>query len=304
MPGDEMVEKADSALLVTHVALREGQNGLEIDEQSAAGIAQWCKHFKQISYYGVLSPAGGEGASSNAWTNMEALVAEGRVELRALPWAYRPTDMARHVGAVRNELREAITQHQHLCFTLGSILGDWPSLGAIEAIRQKRRYAAWIDRVEPAIIRAKLVGSPVERVAAEAILPVTQGVIRYILRKSAVALLQGGDSFDFYARSAPAPHCTYDTHTQRTDEISLDELTRKQTRILSGAPLKIVYVGRVAAMKGPRDWLSTLVTLHRKGIAFDACWIGDGPDLPAMRKEVCQRRSDSRPSGRSKSRPL
>lgn len=266
-------------LLVTHVHLRQGPNGLQIDDQTAAGIAQWCRHFDRVTFTGIMT----EGASSSSWVDTETGAMGERAQLVALPSGYGVMPMLRAYAGVRHMLREAIAGHRHLCFTLGSVVGDWPFVAAMEAIRQGRRYAAWIDRVEPHVIRGQLARSPLKRLAAEAMLPFTQTAIRHALRKSTVALLQGGDTFEYYARSAPDPHCTYDIHTHGDERITSEALTGKQARIRSGAPLEIVYVGRAAAMKGPFDWLDTLQRLHAAHVPFRATWVGDGPDLPAIR---------------------
>lgn len=274
-----------SLLLITHVPVRQGPRGLQIDDQTAAGIAQWCHHFDRVTYYGIASADTG-GGSSTQWVDTDEGVLGERAVLRALPHAYHPARMAHHYKAARAELAREVRRHRHLCFTVGNILGDWPAVGALEAIEQKRRYAAWIDRVEPFVIRNKVAGSPLRRLAAEAILPVTQRIVRHILRHSSVALLQGGDTYEFYARYARDAHCTYDTHTDVSDQISPEALSAKQARVLAGEPLDIVYVGRAAAMKGPFDWLRVLEQLHAADIPFRATWVGDGPDLAAMRQRV------------------
>lgn len=275
-----------SLLLVTHVHMRQGPRGLQIDEQTAAGIEQWCHYFDSVTYYGIMAGGRSAEAGSTAWVDTNDGLIGARATFRALPYAYNLGKMVASYRPVRAELRRAIAEHRHLCFTLGSVIGDWPCVAALEAIGQKRRYSAWIDRVEPAIIRTRLKRSPVKRLAAEIAMPFAQGVTRYILRKSAVALLQGGDTFDYYARSAPNPHCTYDTHTRVEEEIAPDALARKQARVVSGAPLNIIYAGRATAMKGPFDWLQVLERLHRHHVPFRATWIGDGPDLPAIRQRV------------------
>jgi glycosyltransferase involved in cell wall biosynthesis len=252
-----------------------------VDDQTAAGIAQWCRHFDAVTFYGVESEGWGTGASSTVWVDVDE-----RATLIPLPRAYSLGTMAKHYRQVRAELRTAVASHDHLCFTLGNILGDWPAVAALEAIHQNRRFATWIDRVEPVIIRNKLAGTRAKLWAANGLLAVTQPCLRYLLRRSTVSLLQGGDTFDYYRSSALDPHCTYDTHTQATEQIGLDALEAKVAKILSGAPLRIVYVGRATAMKGPFDWLDVLERLHHIGVAFTASWIGDGPDLEAMRRRV------------------
>lgn len=274
----------NTLLLVTHVHVRLGPNGLQIDDQTAAGLRQWCRHFDRVSFYGILT----QGPSTSAWVDTNEGILGQKLRLFGLPQGYGPAAMLRALPAVRRQFRSAIPQHRHLCFTLGTVLGDWPFVAALEAIRQKRRYSAWIDRVEPPIIRSRAAGSPLKRLAAELWLPPAQGLIRHALRQSAVALLQGGDTFEYYARSAPDPHCTYDIHTHADEQIDAGSLAVKQARILSGAPLEIIYPGRATAMKGPFEWLKTLQALHRADVPFRATWIGDGPDLPALRDRAEQ----------------
>jgi glycosyltransferase involved in cell wall biosynthesis len=269
-------------LLVTHVHLRQGPHGLQIDDQTAAGIEQWCRHFDRVTFTGIMT----KGSSSSSWVDTNTGRMGEQARLVALPNGYGVAPMLRAYAGVRAELHQAIAGHRHLCFTLGSVIGDWPFVAALEAARQGRRYAAWIDRVEPHVIRNRLAGAPLKRLAAELVLPLTQGAIRHALRKSTVALLQGGDTFDHYARSAPDPHCTYDIHTHADEQITPQALAQKQARIRSGASLEIVYLGRAVAMKGPFDWLDTLQRLHAAHVPFRATWIGDGPDLPAIRQRV------------------
>ncbi len=275
-----------SLLLVTHVHLHDGARGLRIDDQTAAGIAQWARHFDSVTYYGVRARGGGMAGSSIHWVDAGGDALGRNVTVRALPWGYRPGAMLRHVRAVDRELSGAIDRHRHLCFALGGMIGDWPSLAAWRAIRKRRRYAAWIDRVESEVIRVAVAGSPGRRLAAAALLPGMDAGLRYLLRHSEVALLQGGDTFAHFSDTASDPHCTYDTHTQADAAIDAAALAAKQARVAASAPLSIVYVGRATAMKGPFDWLAAIEALHAQGVPLRARWIGDGPDLAAMRARV------------------
>jgi colanic acid/amylovoran biosynthesis glycosyltransferase len=279
------VSDPSSLLLVTHVPMRQGPRGLQIDDQTAAGIAQWCKHFGRVTFLGVLDRS--EGGSSTNWVDLSDYPAAQRCTAKALPWAYGPAKMLRGLGKAHSTLAEAISQHNHLCFTIGGIVGDWPAVAAMIAIVQGRRYAAWVDRIEPLIVRNKLNGAPLKRRAMAALaLPVIEQVIRHILRKSSVALLQGRDTFDFYSGVARDANCTYDTHTHPSDQIDAAQLAAKRQRIIGGAPLRILYVGRAAAMKGPVDWLETLARLRQQGTPYKARWIGDGPLLKEMKARV------------------
>ncbi len=280
-------DKATTLLLVTHVAIRSGERGPQIDDQTAAGIAQWCRHFNKVTYYGIAEDPSNPNASTHAWVNLANIAACNRCELIALPRAYRAGSMLRAYRDVRAKLRMAVATHRHLCFTFGGLFGDWPAVAAREAIRQQRRYGAWIDRVEPLVFRNKMMGAPMSRrLQLAAALPIIGYNTRYLLRNSSVALLQGMDTFEYFAKDAKDPHCTYDTHTQSSDQIAPEELARKQARILRGEPIHLVYVGRAAAMKGPADWLESLQRLHMKKVPFRATWVGDGPELPMMRQRV------------------
>lgn len=282
-----MQASPESLLLVTHVAIRQGPNGARIDDQTAAGIGQWCRHFDQVTFFGIEDDVASRNASSGSWVDIAASSAAERCKLVALPRAYGIGKMVKAYPSARARLREAVASHRYLCFTLGSLVGDWPAVAAREAIRQGRGYAAWIDRVESQVIRNKLAGAPpAKRLLGKAVLPLIEAKNHHLLQRSAVALLQGLDTFEHHAASAPDPHCTYDTHTHLSDQITIEALADKTARIVSGAPIRIVYVGRAAAMKGPADWITTLERLHERGVPFRARWIGDGPELAAMRQRV------------------
>lgn len=281
------VDSAASLLLVTHVPLRAGPRGLQLDNQTAAGVSHWCRHFDRVTYIGVAEDPAYAGASSLAWVDTDQGLLGEKATLVALPRAYRIAPMAREYRAVRARLAQEIARHRHLCYTIGGLVGDWPALAGIESIRQKRRYAAWLDRVEPSIIRNKAAGASLRyRLLAEMAIPIMERYTRHILRHSAIALLRGGDTFEHYARWASDPHCIHNTHTHASDQIAADVLAAKQARALSGAPLNIVYVGRANAMKGPEDWFQVLERLHGAGVPFRATWVGDGPDLAKMRERV------------------
>lgn len=278
----------ESLLLVTHVSIRAGHSTPLIDEQTAAGIAQWCKFFKKVTYCGVFECAARSSANSSRWVDLSRFDGAEKCELRAFPNAYRIGRMLREYIAVREVLSELIPQHSHLCFTIGGMIGDWPSVAALESIHQRRNFSAWIDRVEPSVIRNRLqTGSSIQkRMAAEVLLPIMERYTQHILGKSSIALLQGRDTFNHYFRASSDPHCTYDTHTTSADEILPEALKEKTASVLSGAPLKILYVGRADAMKGPMDWIDVLSALHLMNVPFYATWIGDGPALETMRSRI------------------
>lgn len=280
----------NTLLLVTHVVVRKGSNGFQIDDQTAAGIAQWCKYFDKVTYYGIAENVEKKQSSSATWVDIGSFKGTEKCELLALPSAYRITKMCSEYRNVRGILKKAVYEHENLCFTIGGLIGDWPAIGAMEAINQKRKFSAWIDRVEPFVLKNKIAHGPslLKRLAAKGLLPAMEKYTKYLLRHSSVALLQGRDTFNHYAAFAAKPYCTYDTHTTKNDQISSPFLSAKIERTASGKPLNILYVGRADVMKGPMDWLDVLKGLNELGIPFRATWIGDGPALKWMLERVQQ----------------
>lgn len=274
----------DNILLVTHVPVRQSLEGFLIDDQTAKGIAQWCKHFDKVTYVGIEASG---AASTSAWTSVSRQPGLQNCDIFCLPQAYRLRQMLGTYRAVRVQLRRHIAEHKHLCFTIGGLVGDWPAVAALEARALRRDYVAWIDRVEPQIIRHAMASASLKRRLKNAIeLPLMERYQRFILAKSEVALLQGMDTYNYFSASAPNPHCIYDTHTTQADRIEHAALAAKLARVEAGGPLELVYAGRAAPMKGTDDWLDVLTHLDQQDVPFRARWIGDGPDLAAMRARV------------------
>ncbi len=279
--------KAAPLLIVTHVPLRKGPRGLQIDDQTAAEIRQWLRHFERITYMGIAEDHAA-GSSSTRWVDIDGDPDFARCRIIALPYAYRPLTMLRTMGPVHRQLREAIPQHTHLMFTIGGILGDWPALASLEASRQGRAFANKVDRVEAEVLGEKAARHPsvLRRLAGAVYLPMMEQFTRFVLRRSRVSLLQGLDVYNHYKPFCREPYVTYNTHTHVADRISGADLAQKRAAIASGRPLRIVYVGRAAPMKGPTDWLDVLDRLDSQGVPFTATWVGDGPDLPMMSERV------------------
>lgn len=56
-----------------------------------------------------------------------------------------------------------------------------------------------------------------------------------------------------------------------------------------GAPLRLLFVGRIAVEKQPHLWLDTLAALNSKNIAAQLTIVGDGPLEDWLKNEVIQR---------------
>jgi glycosyltransferase involved in cell wall biosynthesis len=107
-------------------------------------------------------------------------------------------------------------------------------------------------------------------------------------------MFHGADTYAAYHTWCKVPTLVHDSHVPVSALPSDEEIERKRKRILSGPPLQIVYTGRAAAMKGPMDWLGVMKGLSERGVAFEATWYGDGPELAKMQAFVRDSGLDSR----------
>jgi glycosyltransferase involved in cell wall biosynthesis len=281
----QMEGRNGTLLLVTAVRLRKGPRGLQLDDQTCAGVCRWAESFEKVVYAGILLEAEQEESTSINWVDVRDLPCADRLRFLALPMAYRIGAFARSYRSTCRLLAEEIRQADHLCFTLGYFAGDWAAVAALEALAQRRRYAVWFDRVEHEVLRNALRAMPLKRRIKESLtLPVMQRYHRHLIRHSTLGLFQGMDTFNAYSAFCSNPACVYDVHTRPEDFPPPSAIDRKVAQIEDGAPLRIVYAGRAADMKGPFDWLQAIAQARHHGIGLQARWLGDGPLLDDMKR--------------------
>ena len=141
-------QRGGRVLFVTAVRLRRGPKGLQLDDQTCAGLARWAESFGHVTYMGIEQPADLEDDTSVTWIDIADLHCRDRLTVVALPFAYKIGRFFKDYKSTRKMLGEEIAKADHLCFTLGYLFGDWAAVAALEAIRQNRDYAVWFDRVE------------------------------------------------------------------------------------------------------------------------------------------------------------
>lgn len=291
--GDRMSEAMPAAgvdqtlLLVAMVRLRRGRHGFQLDDQTCAGLVRWAEHFKEVVYCGLLQESDESEDGSTTWVDVDCLPNHDRMRIVPLPLAYKIGAFARTYRATRRLLAEEIRKADKLCFTLGYVFGDWGGVAALEAIKQGRRFGTWFDRVEHEVLRNTLHSLRFRRRIKEGMmLPVMMAYHRHLVRRSSLGLFQGMDTFKAYEKYSTNPACVYDVHTQPEDFIGMEQVEQKVAELESGGPLRIVYVGRAAAMKGPEDWLRVIHGIVQAGVDVRATWLGDGPLLEQMRATV------------------
>jgi glycosyltransferase involved in cell wall biosynthesis len=109
------------------------------------------------------------------------------------------------------------------------------------------------------------------------------------IRGASLGLFHGASCYAAYAPWCKNSYVVHDVHAKQADAISDEQLEVKCAAILSADPLRIIYAGRADAIKAPLDWIAAMGQLRDRGVEFQATWLGDGPLLAEMRKEVSRR---------------
>jgi glycosyltransferase involved in cell wall biosynthesis len=272
-------------LLVMPVQVQEIEGKLGFDNQTCSGLVRWVENFDRVVIACISLPKdiAMKSNTSTTWQAIADLPCADKLELVPLPYAYKIPDFIQKYRTTRQLLKTKIQESQYLCFGLSGFIGDWGAVACLEAIRLRRPYAVWADRVEYEVISRTLNQQPLKRRIKEGLtLPLTKPYQRYLINRSNLGLFQGQDCYSAYSPFCKEPHCVYDVHTQKSDWIDGSSLELKIDSILSGKPLQIVYAGRCAEMKGPLDWLHAVHKAYESGVDIQATWLGDGPLLSEM----------------------
>ncbi len=107
------------------------------------------------------------------------------------------------------------------------------------------------------------------------------------IQRAALGLFHGRTVYDGYAGLCKNSKVVHDVHLKVADIIPRRRLEERLAR--DSDPLQIIYVGRVHEMKGPWQWLEAMQKLleHWSGSRpIHATWVGDGPLLEELRREV------------------
>ena len=272
-------------LLVLPVQLHAAGGRLWLDRQACNGLRHWLDHFDRLILCAPLAGAG-EGPPPNGMGDLAALIATGQIDVHPLPIAWTPLRFLRALPSVRRLLIAQIARASHCQFAIGGSWGDWGALAAILAAGRGRRFAIWTDRVESQVMRfqARRYRGP-QRLYRRFNAWLAERLERFVIRRAALGMFHGMDCYRAYAGFSANPQLVHDVHVGSEYRITPAALDAKAAR--SGGPLRIIYVGRVHADKGPKDWIETLARLAGR-IGFTARWYGDGPLLDAMRHEVAE----------------
>ena len=137
----------DRLLLVTHVPILTIDGEPCIDDQTCEGLIRWSENFERTAYAGIeLKDANEPALSTVRWRPISDLPCASRLDLITLPRAYDIPGFISEYKRTRALLAAEIARSRYLCFTLGALVGDWASLAAVAAIKQRRPDCACRDR--------------------------------------------------------------------------------------------------------------------------------------------------------------
>jgi glycosyltransferase involved in cell wall biosynthesis len=271
-------------LQVLPSVITKADNELEIEVDYCEGIRLCLDNFDEVS---VACPVTTEILDSGLrrCRRVKDLPWQNRIRIIPLPSAYNWRDFLRHYEKVRRVLRAEIENADYLMFSPHSLIGDWPTVAAREAVRLKRSYVMEADVVYEGVGQVGWARKPLwKRLIKKHIgLPLFQLSYHYCLKHSGLALFQGQDVYDAYSPFCSNPHKVYHMPISKDDYITDVQLQNKLSSLDESRALKACYIGRAIEMKGPMDWLKTLHELNKAGVAISAAWLGDGSLLPSMR---------------------
>lgn len=279
-----MTISGNSLLLYAPVPLYASSDGYLLEDQACNGLRRWADNFDRVV---VMHPLE-NGTAPPSWIPIQSSGIDlNRVEIVALPSAYRPDRFFLEYRSVRRKIAKLIDQADYLSFSIGGLFGDWGAVASMEANRKGRRFAVWTDRVESEVVRhqAKTAATLKRRLQASLYHRPMAMLERAIIRRATVGLFHGAETYAAYLPFAQAAEIVHDIHLTEADRIPEATLKAKLAAATQG-PLKICYLGRADPMKGTNDWIEVMAGLKEAGIDFEASWLGDGENLEEMKTRV------------------
>ncbi len=270
--------------------IRDEAGQLWIESQTISGLKAWAMHFERLIVFSICD----EGPPRPGWLNAaEEGVEPPRFELIQIPDTYRMRSILLGRKAVEEKLSSAIGAADYRVFSYGGALGCPGELASSIARRHGHRYAIWLDRVESHVVRESAGDSLKSKAKALVQSSIISFYEKNAVRKADLSMLHGQTVYDYFRKTARNAVIVENVHYTAEDRITSPALQDKLNGCQHG-PLRIIYVGRAAPMKGGAQWIETLGMLKSKGVDFFAEWFGDGPDLDTLKRMAAQKRlSDS-----------
>ncbi len=130
------------------------------------------------------------------------------------------------------------------------------------------------------------VSNPIIRVRRKAWLQGAERMRRKMLQKSAGLQCSGTPTYDIYRPLQSNALLFFDNRVREADILLDDALSLKTSEILKKQPLRLVFGGRLTAMKGVLDLPRIAKALVDLGVPFSLDIVGDGPLTEELRAAI------------------
>lgn len=276
---------SNSLLMVVPSNVRLVEGEIQVDSDYANNLRAYLRAFSKVTFACPIFTT--KTVSIVRSVPMNQIEGHERLVFLPLPYPYREDRYLKNYISVRARLVKEIADADFLLFSPHSKY-DWSTLAANLAISQKRKFGIESDYDHRSVgdFHLSLMPSGVKKLRKIWWTKSFYRAAERCLSHSALALLQGQEVFDGLKQFAPNPKKVLNVQVNSEDFIPQPELESKLQSLPSARPVKIVYAGRMAQMKGPLDWLQTLHAAIGKGANLEATWLGDGPMLAEMRDEI------------------
>ncbi len=285
------MQSHNSLLLVLPALQARDINGERFYEKQASnGISRWAENFDSVTVACPALPYESRGTAIE-YIPLSEIEHIQRIKFIELRHSWELIKFLRVYKSTKKILSALISEHQYLSFSIGGLVGDWGAVACLEAHRLQRKYSVWTDRVEHKVVKGSYldrrgIGRFTRWARARIEAPMMAALEKAVIKRSSLGLFHGADCFEAYSPFSARPFLVHDIHLKQCDQASDKAIDEKCDVVLSGGPIEIVYVGRVAAMKGPLEWIEALHAVYRAGIKFRATWLGDGPLLSDAKAKV------------------
>lgn len=140
-------------------------------------------------------------------------------------------------------------------------------------------------RTERQILAAE-VSNPLVRLRRRVWFWRTERIRRAMLAQVAGLQCSGTPTYDLYRGLTPDPILFFDNRVRAAEIVSDADLADRAARLRAGAPLRLVFGGRLVAMKGVMELPKVAAALRRAGVPFRLDIFGAGPLEAALAARI------------------
>jgi colanic acid/amylovoran biosynthesis glycosyltransferase len=284
----------NSVLLFVHPPFYKVGERIFFDTQAQNGLRLWAGNFDAVRIMAPLVDSPPEGPPSDTSDLQPFLEAHPTVEPVMLPRRGTRRFLTEDLGPGRKVIRDRISASQYLVFGFSGYIGDWGTVACREARRMKRPYAVFKDGVAHRV--ARITQARQQRPFSRRLRHGFENTLmkytdRKTVRQSALALLHGQDTMEYYGPFARDARLVHDIHISRADRIPEADLEQRLAS-RDETLLRVAYAGRVEEIKGPDHWVAAIAAATQAGSAIEACWYGTGTLFDEQVARIAERGLD------------